>query len=415
MTWTLGSYIARRFLTTAVLAFLAVLLLVVIVGLVERLSDNADGRAGFADLLAMALLQAPSVTLVAAPFTVLLAAMACFARLARSSELVVARASGVSAWGMIGPAVLGAAALGVVGCTVYNPVAASFSERFEALEERYFGRSSSTLSVSTDGLWLRQGAAGEAGTQTVIRAERASRAVDRLWSVTVIRFDAEDRLADRIEARHAVLETGQWRLNAVRHWRLDTMLAAAEAAGDTAIDLPGAGDGPSQPAQPDGAGDAADATVADTADATAADATVAEARDVMRIPTDLTPERIVESFAPPETIGFWALSGFIEILESSGLATERHRLQWHRLVSLPVIFMAMVMIGAAFSMRPTRFGGLGGMALGCVATGFGYFFLSDLAQALGATGAIPVAVAAWAPPASAVLLALGLLLHVEDG
>ena len=73
------------------------------------------------------------------------------------------------------------------------------------------------------------------------------------------------------------------------------------------------------------------------------------------------------------------------------------------------------MIGAAFSMRHVRFGGLGYRALGCVLSGFGYFFLSDIAAALAASGAVPVLIAAWAPPLSAVLLALGLLLHLEDG
>ena len=75
----------------------------------------------------------------------------------------------------------------------------------------------------------------------------------------------------------------------------------------------------------------------------------------------------------------------------------------------------MVLIGAAFSMRHARFGGLGIMALGCVMSGFGFFFLSDIANALGASGAVPVPLAAWAPPFSAVLFAVGLLLHLEDG
>ncbi|MEL6211817.1 MAG: LptF/LptG family permease, partial [Pseudomonadota bacterium] len=185
MTWTLGSYIARRFITTAILAFAAVLLLVVVVELIERMSQNSDGRAGFTDLIGMALLNAPSITLIAAPFTMLLAAMACFARLARSSELVVTRAAGVSVWALLTPAVLSAALLGAGAFAVYNPVAAAFAERFEALESKYFGRSSSSLSVSATGLWLRQG--GES-TQTVIRADRASSAVDRLWGVTVFRF-----------------------------------------------------------------------------------------------------------------------------------------------------------------------------------------------------------------------------------
>ena len=115
------------------------------------------------------------------------------------------------------------------------------------------------------------------------------------------------------------------------------------------------------------------------------------------------------------TISFWKLPKFIRLLEASGLSSSRHRLHWHMLLAIPVVFFAMVLIGAAFSMRHARFGGLGYMALGCVLCGFGYFFLSDIAAALGASGAVPVLIAAWAPPLSAVMFALGLLLHLEDG
>ncbi|MEM6678518.1 MAG: LptF/LptG family permease, partial [Pseudomonadota bacterium] len=213
MTWTLGLYIARRFLRVAILSFAAVFVLVVIVDLVERMNQNSEGRAGFADLVGMAFLHAPVITMLAAPFTVLLASMACFAWLARSSELVVTRAAGVSVWAVLAPALAAAATLGVLTFAVYNPIAAAFADRFEALEERYFGRSSSSLSVSADGLWLRQG--GPQG-QTVIRAARASSLVDRLWEVSVFEFGPEDRLIRRIEARTAALEVGAWRLNDVR-------------------------------------------------------------------------------------------------------------------------------------------------------------------------------------------------------
>jgi lipopolysaccharide export system permease protein len=62
-----------------------------------------------------------------------------------------------------------------------------------------------------------------------------------------------------------------------------------------------------------------------------------------------------------------------------------------------------------------RFGGLGLMALGAVATGLGYFVLANVTSAFGASGAIPAPLAAWAPPMAMSLLAIGLLLHLEDG
>lgn len=374
MTPTLALYVARRFLTIAVASFAAVLALVMVVDLVELIGANGARRAGFLDLLWMALLHAPSITITAAPFTVLLASMVCFAWFARTSELVVTRAAGVSVWALIAPALIVALLLGVVSFAVYNPVAAAFAQRFNALEEVHFGRSSSKLSVTGGGVWLRQ---GDADGQTVIRAMRASETVDQLWGVSVFRFGPDDRFERRIDARQAFLDPGQWRLIGAQVWEVR---GAAPATAEEA-----------------------------------ARETVAERFETLTIPTNLTRDQILESFAPPRTISFWDLPGFIRTLEASGFSSDRHRLHWHSLLAAPAVFCAMVLVGAAFSMRHVRFGGLGAMALGCVLTGFAYFFLSDVSGALGASGAVPVLLAAWGPPAAAVLFALGLLLHLEDG
>ncbi len=349
-------------------------MLVVVIDMVELMRANEGGQAGFGDLLGMALMHAPSVTITAAPFTMLLASMAAFAMLARSSELVVTRAAGVSAWRLIAPAIFCAALLGVFAFAVYNPVASAFAMRFETLEQRFFDQSNSHLALSDHGLWLRQG--GEGG-QTVIRAKRASSTVERLWDVSIFEFDRSDRLHQRIDARTAMLGEQSWTLGGVQRWDL------SDAAG--------------------------------TDREVALGETRATALDEMRIPTDLTAEHIQDSFADPETISFWKLPGFIALLEESGFSSSRHRMHWYRLLSAPVVFVAMVLVGAAFSMRHLRFGGLGFMALGCVLAGFGYFFISDIANALGASGTVPVPIAAWAPPLSAVLFAVGLLLHLEDG
>lgn len=373
MTWTLDSYIARRFTGFAVICFFAVFALIVLVDMVELMSSNKAGRASFANLLGMAILHAPSLTITAAPFTLLLAAMACFATMARRSELVVTRAAGVSAWRLIAPALAVAIGLGVLAFTVYNPVASAMAAQFERLEQKYFERASSSLSVAGEGIWLRQG--DETG-QTVLRAKRASRTVERLWEVSVFQFDTDDKLYRRIDARTAVLGNRAWRLNAVRQWQIGS---GADSPQSQLIE--------------------SEATLLDE----------------MEIPTILTREQIADSFAAPNTISFWELPGFIRTLEDSGFSSDRHMMHLIGLLATPVTFFAMVLIGAAFSMRHSRFGGLGTMALGAVMTGFGFFFISDIATALGASGAVPVLLAGWAPPFSAVLLALGLLLHLEDG
>ena len=66
MSLTLDLYIAQRFFGIAVSAFVVVFLLVVTVDLVELMRSSGNSDARFADLLGMALLHAPAITIVAA-------------------------------------------------------------------------------------------------------------------------------------------------------------------------------------------------------------------------------------------------------------------------------------------------------------------------------------------------------------
>ena len=83
----------------------------------------------------------------------------------------------------------------------------------------------------------------------------------------------------------------------------------------------------------------------------------------------LTSDEILDSFAPPETVGFWDLGRFIAQMEESGFSGQRHRLFLQSELAKPALFAAMVLIGAAFALRPTRFGQTGVMILLAVLAG----------------------------------------------
>jgi lipopolysaccharide export system permease protein len=370
VSWTLSRYIAGRFANALAWAFAVVTAIIVLGNLLELSQEKGAGEAGIGVLLAIAALRAPTVALVAGPFIVMLAALASFARLARSSELVVTRAAGVSAWAVIAPAVATAALTGLLSFAALNPLAAASSQRAQTLEARHLEGREGRLSVSMNGVWLRQ---GDRSGQTVIHARRIAQDLASLSDVTLYEFDASGGLMRRIDASEARLGPGAWALSNAVAWDLDA------ADGDQALAPP-------------------------------------ERRAAtMTTPTDLTPEQIMDSFEAPETIPFWRMPAFIAALEQAGFSAARHRLHWQSQLATPLLFAGMAMIGAAFSMRPARLGGLGLMALGAVAAGFGFYFISDVAKALGSSGAAPVIVAAWAPPLAAVLFAAALLLHLEDG
>jgi len=131
--------------------------------------------------------------------------------------------------------------------------------------------------------------------------------------------------------------------------------------------------------------------------------------------TDLTLNRIQDSFAPPETMSFWDLPSFIGTLEKAGFTAVRHRLYWHSLLASPLMMCAMVLIAATFTLRYTRQGG-GVFVIGAgVLTGFILYLFTDIVFALGLSDSIPVTLAAWTPAGVATLLGLATLLHLEDG
>jgi lipopolysaccharide export system permease protein len=204
----------------------------------------------------------------------------------------------------------------------------------------------------------------------VIRAERASRDGTRLFDVTFLDFDAESTPVRRIEAREAVLEPGAWALAGVKEWPLSGVANPERAA---------------------------------------------QSREAMRLPTELTVERIRDSFGTPSAVPVWELPAFIAQLEEAGFSARQHRVWFQSELAKPLLLVAMMLIGAGLTMRHSRLGRTGQMVLVALLLGFGLFFLRNLAQVLGENGQIPIALAAWSPPAVGILAALGLLLHLEDG
>ena len=134
-----------------------------------------------------------------------------------------------------------------------------------------------------------------------------------------------------------------------------------------------------------------------------------------RIATDLTVDNINDSFAPPETLSFWSMPRFIAVLEAAGFSALRHRIHWQSRLAQPLLLCAMVILAATFSLGHVRRGGTMLIASIGITAGFLLFFMSDVVRALGASGSVPVFLAAWSPAVISGLLGIAVLFHLEDG
>ncbi len=360
-------YFGRKFLFYFFGLTLGFIVLLVLIDLIEEAQRFEAGAVSFAEVLGLTLLKTPSSMYTIMPLIAVLSALALFLALARSSELVVTRSAGRSALTALWAPFLLTLAIGVGLITVLNPIVAATSERYQILSDNYRKGETATFSISSEGLWLRQ---GSSSGQTVIHAGGANHDGTILYDVSFIAFAQGGGPIRRIEAKTARLESGYWRLFSAKAWPMVAGLNPEVNASEFAT---------------------------------------------LRVPSTLTRENLSDSLGEPSGVPIWEMPGHVQALENAGFSARRHRVWFQMELARPLFLASMVLIGAGFTMRHTRFGHTGLMVLIAVLLAFGLYFIRNFAQILGENGQIPILWAAWTPPIAGTLLALGIILNMEDG
>jgi lipopolysaccharide export system permease protein len=361
MGWTLGRYFFFRYLAIACWFFAGIFALVFIIDFTE-FSRSAGGLPGFTVRtgLLVSALRVPMIMQQVVPFIGLFAAMATLVSLNRRYELVIARAAGISAWQFLLPPCAGALLFGIATVTVFNPVAAYGLSRAEAIETSLRSGLSNTVSAF-DAPWMHQKT--DEG-DTIIGARAILNQGLELADAVFFQFNDQGEIIRRIDAKSAFLRDGYWELSGVEQFRNGTL--------QTAI-------------------------------------------GTTRIKTNLRPEIVQERLARPETIPFFQLPGKIDVARSFGLKANAFAMQFHSLIALPPLLVAMTLIAATVSMRFARMGQSATMILGGIVAGFLLYVVTVLVKAFGTAGFVPPVIAAWFPVAVATFFGVTFLLHKEDG
>jgi lipopolysaccharide export system permease protein len=324
---------------------------------------GSDVDLSGARILGLMLLKSPQVIIQLLPFVFLFGTLAAFVGLNRRSELIAMRAAGVSAWRFVLPAAGAALVFGIITVTALGPMAASADGLFQRERARLSG---SAAGVDAErSIWIRE---GDDTRQMVVRAERQDRANARLLDVTFFIYtnDAEGMrtFSERIDADSASLSNGSWRL----------VNAVGAEIGQRAVRYA-----------------------------------------TLDLPSSLADEEAFERFARPQATSFWSLQAQIRRVEAAGFSSTAYRLRLQQLLATPLMFAAMSILAAAFSLRLMRLGDLAKMSVAAVVLGFGFFFVNQAASAFGSAEVIPPGLAAWLPPILTALAAFTLLFYTEDG
>jgi len=360
----INRYIAWRVLRGILIAFMIVTGIILLIDFVEG-TRNLGQDLGFnsLDVMYLTLLKIPSLIEQTIPFVVLFGVMGALYGLNRRSELIVLRATGLSAWRFLAPAVFVTFIIGVIWALCFNPIAAHTLSTYEQTVA-----SAENTDTTQKSIWLRE---ATDRAQTLIRANGYDPKERALTGVTVIQSDIiKDSGAEfktRFDAERAVLSgAGYWQLYNVKENTSDVLADYIQ-------------------------------------------------HETISIPTNIRLEDITSQTSSDYVPPFWALPQEITRTRRSGFATTGLEMQWHKLLALPLSLVAMTFIAAGVSMHLAREGGTLKLLITGTAIGFGVYFANSIFNAFGQSSTMPVILAAWLIPIMTFFLGVSYLAKIEDG
>jgi lipopolysaccharide export system permease protein len=360
----LNRYIFWQTLFGVLVAAGAVCLAIILVDVVEQLRNVAGvPGAGTITALRFTLMRTPAILEQALPFAVLVGSIVTFMRLSRSSEVVAMRASGVSTWRFISPVAFLAALIGVFTALLLGPAASRLNADYEVQQQALLG-GTSIVSGAGDGksVWRR-----DRGTDRHFTINYQGSNGEIYQAVTIFSFSLTDSLfLSRFDAKTARRDQDAWTLYDVT---------------ESKIGLP-----PSY---------------------------VPEVR--LKLNPAAVQATLATSDGSAKAIPVWALPSAARSAALSGGSPQRYWLQFHRKLALPITLLAMAMIAAVLSLSTNRAGGRALMTAAAIGAGLVIYFVNDLSGALATSGYAPSWIAAWAPPLTALFIAMATVSFREDG
>ena len=362
LTKTLAKYFYKKYITTLFYSLIISTIFVFIIDTAElsrRISKAGDGDIILA--IKLAFFKLPEMVFEIFPFIILFGSLATFYNMAKSSELVIFRSSGISIWKILTPPILVVSIIGLFLILALQPFIAFTSTKFKEIEARSIRGQVSLITLSENGLWLKEENL-ENNTYYIIHSLGMDKRYGNIENVIFFNYQENGNLLRRIDADSAQLSRGKWVLS--NAWIKET-----------------------------------EETIF---------------YETYSINTNLTIDQIQENFSPPETISFWALPQFIKIAEEAGFASQRHKTRYFNLILFPFFLVAMVLAAAPFSINYIRTSRTNILIFGGIITGLTVYTLSSVSLAFGSSGAINPLLSAIITPIIAITGSVTILLYTEE-
>jgi|HigsolmetaAR203D_1030402.scaffolds.fasta_scaffold00022_31 lipopolysaccharide export system permease protein len=352
MTSILGRYLMRTIVGHTILVVIVLLVLSGLYLFVSQQDDVGIGTFGVDDAFLFALLSLPKYAFDLLPIASLIGALLALGNLARSLELIVVRAAGVSTF-RIGLWVAGAGLVLMAITAVLGELVAPPLEQY-ARQMKMFEKFHEISMTGNRSAWAKDGSS--------IVAVRRQSADNQYGGVYVFEFDERRRLTSMGRASTASIGAdSKWRLENYRASRIEPERVVATQASRAELE------------------------------------------------TSLSPEFLGLAVFDPDSLPVRGLYGYIRHLKSNGLdATSYETAFWAR-IARTVAVAVIVVLAVPFAFGPMRSTGTGARTVVGIMIGVVFFLLAKMLESGGAVFDLHPFIIGWGPTLLVVLVtAIGL-------
>ena len=271
------------------------------------------------------------------PLAVFMGTLLASYNLTKSSENIIVSSAGLSPFQSARPFLIGATLIGVIATTLINPYSVSVSSKNITAEK---------LQLVDKQIWLRESSSNGHITMNA-NAMHKSGQILIFEDTTIMVQDQNFKLIERVNADTITLS--------------DAGLSSENATVWNASGRP--------------------------------------TKRAWQLQTLINPQTVLDRYLQPDQISFWKLPEFIKKMDAIGAPTRGHLVQFWTLLFLPLTMIAMATLGVAFSQTKQRRNYSFGVKFSIgIITCFAVYFLTNMFNALGATGVLPPLLAIIAPP-----------------
>lgn len=357
-------YVGKKFVKTVLLTSLVLLMVLMLADSLELSRKLASKDVSDTIIFEMLLLKAPNMYLEILPFAFLIGTLLCFSSLAKTSELVAIRSSGVSAWQFLLPSFVLSFILGIAAILLINPLAAYSQKKFEYIEQQIYPSKAQGVIINGQQLYLKYSLKDQT---FILHAERIENQGLNLHDVSIYFYDLNNRFIKRLTSNSAsLLNKGD-----KNFWFMQSAIEIKQGERKALVDS-------------------------------------------VMVPTQMTPEKIKVSFASPKTVSVYDLPEFISSLDSAGISVLEHKVRFISILLLPFLCVAMFILAAPFALHFSRKGGVGKLLLSGLCFGFVFYMFNNIILTLAQAGRLNIYIAVIIPILIAGLVGLYMLLHFRE-